>query len=314
MLIGRLRPFTASYTPRARLRIVSEPTRSWVKRKSSKLFVPLSSGGNNNLGDEMLDFLYAGKKLRKWYGQEGPVLPRDGELEQEEFVNEEDEDDLTTRDAVLVLEADTNPMAEQVLLQLILARADIQAVVRDVGAAKTGYGPYVQATGGNSNDPNAVRMAARKKVKTIVMCGQVFPSVMQAAALAGVQHVVLLSAVGLPKNGGFQLFKNNELDVLKDQQREAIVRSSRLKYTIVRINGLINKEGGQSALKPVSIDDKPQTPLAREDAALIVAQAALRDITSENSLEFGIETAGPGQPPSEWPAFFQEILSLGSTR
>lgn len=313
MLIGRLPWFTASYTPR--VRIVSEPTRPWVKRKSSKLFVPLSSGGNNNLGDEMLDFLYAGKKLRKWYGQEGPVLPRDGELQQEEFVDEkEDEDDSIPRDAVLVLDADTNLMAEQVLLQLILARANIQAVVRDVVAAKTGYGPYVQATGGNSNDPNAVRMAARKKVKTVVMCGQVFPSVMQAATLAGVQHVVLLSAVGLPKDGGFQLFKNNELDILKDQQREAIVRSSGLKYTIVRINGLTNQEGGQSALKPLSIDEKPQTPLAREDAALVVAQAALRDITSENSLEFGIETAGSGQPPSEWPSFFQEILSLGSTR
>lgn len=311
MLVGLPRGFTAFYASRVQSRTLSKrPTKPVVR----KVVVPSSSGGNNNnLGDEMLDFLYAGKKLRKWYGQEGPVLPRDGDSQQEE-IDESVDADNSPRDGILVLDSDTNPMAEQVLLQLILARANIKAIVRDVTAAKMGYGPYIQATGGDSSDPNVVRTVALNKVMTIVLCGQVFPSVIKAAARAGVQHAVLLSAVGLPKQGGFQLFRNSEMDVLKEEKREDIIKSSGMKYTIIRINGFLNEQGGQSALKPAPIVKIPKTPLAREDAAIVVAQAALRDVTSQESLEFGIENAGPGQPPSDWPAFFQEIASLCSTK
>ena len=46
-----------------------------------------------NFGDEMLDFMYAGKKLRKWYGEEGMVLPRDGGDQPNNSNNNRDNDD-----------------------------------------------------------------------------------------------------------------------------------------------------------------------------------------------------------------------------
>ena len=66
--------------------------------------------------------LAAGPKLRKWYG-EGERMPKDGGGSLEDYGTEaplEDEPDVL-RTAVLVTDAD-NPLAEQVVLQLILAR------------------------------------------------------------------------------------------------------------------------------------------------------------------------------------------------
>jgi hypothetical protein len=34
--------------------------------------------GGGGIGDELLDFMYAGKKLRKWYGEQDLVLPDGG--------------------------------------------------------------------------------------------------------------------------------------------------------------------------------------------------------------------------------------------
>lgn len=61
----------------------------------------------------------AGKKLRKWYGQEGQVLPRDGNAppEGEQRLGgggEEEAEEQGPREYVAVLDADSTPMAEQV--------------------------------------------------------------------------------------------------------------------------------------------------------------------------------------------------------
>lgn len=59
-------------------------------------------------------FRYAGKKLRKWYGQEGQVLPRDGRPLTEGEQPPGEEEEQGDREYVAVLDADSSPMAEQV--------------------------------------------------------------------------------------------------------------------------------------------------------------------------------------------------------
>ncbi|KAI7839406.1 hypothetical protein COHA_006807 [Chlorella ohadii] len=122
-------------------------------RRRQRRHVAAAAGGGEpkgNLGDELLDFMYAGKKLRKWYGQEGQVLPRDGRPGPSD--QQEDEEEPAVREYIAVLDADSSPMAEQVVLQLILNRAKIRALVKDAPAAKSGFGPYIEAVQGDAND------------------------------------------------------------------------------------------------------------------------------------------------------------------
>lgn len=56
----------------------------------------------------------AGKKLRKWYGQEGQVLPRDGRPGPSDPQQPDEEEEEAVREYVAVLDADSCPMAEQV--------------------------------------------------------------------------------------------------------------------------------------------------------------------------------------------------------
>ena len=268
-----------------------------------------NGGGGGGFGDDLLDFMYAGRKLRRWYGQEGQVLPRDGRPLEEGPGGEdgrEDAQDTGPRDQVLVLEADSAPMAEQVLLQLILARAKIKAVAKDAAKAKLGFGPYVEVLGGGPGDA-AVLTKALRGVQALVLCGRVEPSALAAAAAAGVPHIVLLSAVGAPARGGFALFKNEEMAVLEDAAREAAVLRSGIAHTIVRVGGLSDGDGGESRLE-LAAGQAVKEPVSREDAASVVAQAALRD-AGKGALVFGVRPAGAGAPPQDWAAAFNSLLS-----
>jgi len=95
-----------------------------------------SSGGNNkpSLGDDLLDFVTAGPKLRKWYGA-GERMPRDGDGgEGEEEPGPPEPEAAGGGDGVLVTDADS-ATGELVLLQLILARVpDVRALFRDITA------------------------------------------------------------------------------------------------------------------------------------------------------------------------------------
>ncbi len=121
-------------------------------RRRQRRHVAAAAGGGEpkgNLGDELLDFMCkpssavlavslhfglitasqqgqtlpaalhaslsaadAGKKLRKWYGQEGQVLPRDGRPGPSD--QQEEEEEPAVREYIAVLDADSSPMAEQV--------------------------------------------------------------------------------------------------------------------------------------------------------------------------------------------------------
>lgn len=98
-----------------------------------------------NFGDGLLDYMEAGPKLRKWYG-EGERRPRDGQ----EPDPEKDEPDAPG-DAVLVTDGDS-PMGELVILQLILARLKVTALVKDSAAATQAYGSYVTPVQGRTGE------------------------------------------------------------------------------------------------------------------------------------------------------------------
>ena len=110
----------------------------------------------------MLDFMYAGKKLRKWYGETDMVLPRDGGTVEEDMGEGQEapmEDIARSSVVVLYPEDDRFPMSEQVLLELIVRRADVLVVTNDLSRAKEGYGQYVNAVKLDSSDTHMVQTA-----------------------------------------------------------------------------------------------------------------------------------------------------------
>lgn len=278
-------------------------------RQNLRLMAKTDDDEGGNLGDDMLDFLYAGKKLRKWYGQEGQVLPKENQKkESSEPSPSSNSTDSSPKDTILVLEGDRSPMAEQVLLQLILARSKVKALVRDQQTAQAGFGPYVECLGGNTADGALVRRACRG-IKAIILCGDVSASVLSLAAESGVTHVVLLSAVGAPPRGGFSLFGvGAEMALLENAKREELVKRSGMAYTIIRIEKLVDTEGGVSELQFQAGQDGSGGVISREDAALVLAKAAERDAVSLGSVVLTV-AAGSGQPPEDWQRLFKELCA-----
>ena len=269
-----------------------------------------------NFGDEMLDFMYAGKKLRKWYGEEGMVLPRDGGDQPNNSNNRGDDDEVgdgSVRDTILVLEADSVAMAEQVLLQLILRRANVKAIVRDAQAAQAGFGSYVDVVGGNVADGALLRKACRG-VASLVICGEVSQYLIAAAESASVPSIVLLSAVGATSGRtGFSLFgSGREMAVLENAKREELVMRSGIPYTIVRIGKLTDSAGGVSRLKAEAKGSSSVGGvISREDAALVLAQAAARDVEKQGSLVLSVAAQGESgdEPPEDWQRVFEELAA-----
>jgi uncharacterized protein YbjT (DUF2867 family) len=238
------------------------------------------------------------------------VLPKETqkkESNQPSNNNKYSTQDSGPKDTILVLEGDKSPMAEQVLLQLILARSKVKALVRDQQTAQSGFGNYVECLGGSTADGALVRRACRG-VKAVVLCGEVSPSVLSLAVESGVSHVVLLSAVGAPPRGGFSLFgAGAEMALLENAKREELVKRSGMACTIIRIGKLIDTEGGVSELKIQAGEGSPEGTISREDAALVVAQAAERDATG--MLILTVAAVGAGQPPEDWQKVFKELCA-----
>lgn len=118
----------------------------------------------------------AGPKLRRWYGQ-GDILPSDGgPAGPERQQPEPQEEPVGPREFVLVTEAE-GIMGEAVLLELILLRASVKAVVKDVVAARTGFGPYVTPV----PVPASTSPKAYRDVRCLVVTGRPDPAVLSSA-------------------------------------------------------------------------------------------------------------------------------------
>ncbi|KAI3437792.1 hypothetical protein D9Q98_000239 [Chlorella vulgaris] len=302
--------------PAARCYSHLAPDKSQIALSASRGIMPMSSGGRrrasfapaaekkggSSFGDELLDFMYAGKKLRKWYGAEGQVLPRDGREEAPPPAEPEQDEEPGEREYVAVLDADSSPMAEQVVLQLILKRAKIRALVRDTVAAKDAFGPYLEAVQGSSSDRTAVTRLLRG-AKAAVCCAGL-GTLLPAAAAAKLPHIVLLSSAGPPKQG-FSLFASSEQQALADPAREQQLRSSGLAHTIVQVGGLAGVPGGTSSLS-LTAGQQPRGQVSQEDAAKLLAEAAERDAAA-GSLVMQLSSSGAGEPPEDWQAALSEL-------
>ena len=69
-------------------------------------------------------------------------------------------------------------------------------MVRDVVKSKTEFGPYVEAISGDVGNGTALKSAMRS-VKSVIIPGRIGSTVVAAQRL-GVEHIVLLSAAGMP--------------------------------------------------------------------------------------------------------------------
>lgn len=266
----------------------------------------------NQLGDELLDFLQAGKKMRKWYGAgdmrspRGP-LPEPGKNDEEEEEEEEGEGD-----AILVTDIE-GAVGEQVLLQLILARATIRVLVKDVAAAKLAFGPYVTPIPGDVSSGPALRKAL-KGAGSVVAVGKL-GALPQLLKTSGVSHAVLLSTVGSSAQGGLlgSLFQGADAAVLADERREAAIKASGVPFSIVRSEAIKQIPGGQAGIALQQQQQHEQqggsatrgNPISCEDLAAVLVATLRRPPTTGRV--FKVMSTGPGQPPEEWSPLFNQL-------
>lgn len=285
-----------------------------ARARASRRIIVVPKGGkeepkSGSFGDELLDFMYAGKKLRKWYGQEGQVLPSESGSRQDQGqtlgVLEGGNDDrvldaAVERESILVLFPDEYPMAEQVLLQLILLRAPVSAMVKDVAGAKAGYGPYVTVVQGDDRSLSDIALACRSAT-AVVVCGKLTKEMMAGVEKGAPPHVVLLSGVGFPHTGGLMNIStilngsSRERKCLEDASREETVVASGLeRYTVIRVGSLTNEPGGSKGLE-AGLDEVAQGSIPREDAALCIARTAMSVPPNESKIVSVAAGDGPVQ-------------------
>ena len=269
---------------------------------------PRATNNTNNegkgLGDELLDFMYAGKKLRKWYGEEDLVLPRDGGDPEGDWKGDSSQDTIV-RDKVAILFPEDSPMSEQVLLQLILLRASVLVVTKDVTQAKAGYGVYVDVVKGDSL-PSSLKAA-----QSIVLCGSVSSKTISLIQAAKVPCIVLLS--GASSTAGESLFSSifssSETKELLNSSREDVVKNSGIPYSIVRVDPqkLSTLPGGSAVLT----DSDQGGNVSREDVALYLAMRALEPWSDSYVVHLSSgESSSPPLSNEEREDMVEQLLSL----
>jgi len=241
-----------------------------IGRKST-----VCSAKKSGFGDDLLDFIEAGPKMRKWYGQ----AERGAEDDYDDAMFDDDEEE-DPRPAVLVTDAESE-MGQIMVLQLILQRQRIRVLVSNAERAKTGFGPYVEPFEGAPDNPASLA-AALKGTKMVICCGKVGELPEVAGEVPGVEHIVLLSATGIttgasePAIGGlFSAFSSAaaERALLRKGNREARVARGRVPYTIVRLGQYASGVAGGEKLD-ISQGDALRGTIQREDAAAVCVKAA----------------------------------------
>ncbi|KAG2423603.1 hypothetical protein HYH02_015303 [Chlamydomonas schloesseri] len=260
------------FIARAFLRNPAQSTRQLVVRK-------------NKIGDDLLDFVTAGPKLRKWYG--AGERPTDGAEPGQE--PEEEPEEPPSGEAVLVTDADGGGVGEQVVLQLILARQELKLLVKDVGGAKTAYGPYTTPLPADA--VAAAPAKALRGAKALVVLGRLpgGPGVLLGAAKAArVGHVVLLTAApgASAGGGGFSLggLLGGGGEAARDLKALAAdggaaaeaVRRCGIPYTILQVAGLTDAGRGGGVRVEAGGGSgggggAKWTPLSREGLGALVA-------------------------------------------
>lgn len=245
------------------------------------------------------------------------AMPRDGGSGSDPEPAEDDTSEAPgVRDTVLVTDGES-ATGEQVALQLILARAKVRMLANDVGAARAGFGPYVDAVSADVGGGGGLARALRG-VRVVVALGRL-GKLLPAAKEAGVEHVLLLSTAGMPQPGGLAaLFGGGggRGDAeLRDAAREAQLAASGLPHIVVKAGPIRDEPGGGSALAFSSGGGSSGGSgssgggVAREDVARVLAALAC-DVELPRGAAATVVVAadGPGAPPEDWAGALGPLL------
>eukprot|EP00798_Chlamydomonas_sp_ICE-L_P026874 gene26874-4483_t len=211
-----------------------------------------------------------------------------------EMEDDEDEDEGGDGSTILVLDAES-PMGEQVVLKLILARADIKICVKNGTAAKNAFGPYVTPVNSALLDDAEAMRKALKGVGSIVIPSKT-GSIPQLAKQAGVSHVVMLSSAGLPAPSNPLSFLDREVGILRDASREASIAASGVRYTIQLLMTLLEDSRSYPSAKGLLIKQLLMTLL--EDS---------RSYPSAKGRLIKMLNLGPGTAPEEWVSILKSL-------
>eukprot|EP00884_Botryococcus_braunii_P017092 jgi/Botrbrau1/4066/Bobra.152_3s0022.1 len=267
----------------------------------------------SGFGDELLDFITAGPKLRKWYG-EGERLPTDGGLSEESVViaESEEEEDSGPHDAVLVTDG-SSPTGEQVVLQLVSSRAVVKVLVNDAAtaaAATAAFGPYITPIVADLDDEKALVKALRG-VRAVVVTGRL-GALLLAAPRSQMEHLVLLSSVGATEGFTLKSLLDADSRVLKDPAREEAVMSCNVPFTIVRCSEIRDTPGGSTQLRFAQGSAPFSGEISREDLAKVLTGALAK--APDSGLAFSVTAGGPGGPPKDWTAVLSVLQEAASAQ
>ncbi|KAG1661592.1 hypothetical protein FOA52_000767 [Chlamydomonas sp. UWO 241] len=286
------------------------PSVTQMRSRMGPSVVIRAKGGGDDGGNELLDFLQAKRKLRRWYGEgeREAAQAEMRELAEQDDEGEAQEDDVGGGDAVLVLGCDS-ALGEQVTLQLILERADVKLVVADVAAAKTSYGDYVRAVSCDLGSPGEIKRALQG-CGSVIVAGKV-GALTKVLKGSGVAHVLLLSTAGTSSGGGGflgGLLGGGSDETLADVRREGAVMGCGVSYTILRSPEPKFIPGGKSTLELTQGPPVPRGgPISGEDLAKVAVEALKRPPARGACRELQVSILGPGAPPEDasgWLALF----------
>lgn len=148
--------------------------------------------------------------------------------------------------------------------------------------------------------------------------------VLQVAREEGVEHIVMLSASPSASAGGLAALFNNELQPLKDPEREEKLKRCGVPYTIVRTTSIKDTPGGeagiqfrqQAADQAGSSSSSSSDSVTREDLAAVLV-AALRFPPPAGGLVFEVSNSGSASVASgagsgtNWAALFSQLEPKG---
>ncbi|XP_057797118.1 uncharacterized protein LOC131013121 isoform X2 [Salvia miltiorrhiza] len=252
----------------------AKPSSSFEKRLSFTCF----SSKKKKLGfmDQILDYIEGGPKLRKWYGAPD-ILEKDEDELNEDEAPEEGE----VRDAVLVTDGD-NEIGQMIILQLIVKRLRVKALVKDKRVAMEAFGAYVESLAGDPKEKTFLKKAF-KGVRAVIC--PVEGSLYNVDGWKGLQHVILLSQLSVYRDSsGIQAVMNSNARKLAEQD-EDVVKASGVPYTIIRTGILKNTPGGQQGFC-FHEGCAAKGSLSKEDAAFICVEAL--DNAPQNGLLFEV--------------------------
>ncbi|XP_021902977.1 uncharacterized protein LOC110818402 isoform X2 [Carica papaya] len=205
-----------------------------------------------------------GPKLRKWYGAPD-LLPKDGATEEDEDGYPEDEEG---RDAVLVTDGD-GEIGQMIILQLIVKRARVKALVKDKKTAMEAFGTYVELMTRDASDDSFLKKALRG-VRAIICPNEGFLS--NVGSLKGLKHVILLSQLSVyGSSGGIQALMKSNAKKLAERD-ESTLKAFGIPYTIIRAGRLQNTPGGKQGFN-FEEGTAAKGNLSKEDAASICVEA-----------------------------------------